>query len=171
MLCIKIFFVRIIDVSLGTIRTVFTVKGKNLAASIIGFVEVFIWFIIVKDALNSMNNSIFIALSYALGFSTGTYVGGILANFFTKHSTISVQIVISKENEKLIDVLHNNGYALSVVNVKGYKDNNRLLIFMEIQAFRLSNLRKIVNTIDPKAFIVVNDSKAVYNGYFSSNLK
>ena len=35
-LCLKIFFVRIIDVSLGTVRTIFSVKGKNLIASLIG---------------------------------------------------------------------------------------------------------------------------------------
>ena len=29
LLCIEIFFARIIDVSLGTIRTVIVVKGKN----------------------------------------------------------------------------------------------------------------------------------------------
>lgn len=170
-LCIKIFFVRIIDVSLGTIRTILTVKNKNLVASIIGFFEVFIWFIIVKDALNSTDNSIFIAISYALGFSTGTYTGGILANLFTKHSTISVQIITSKENSILLDELHKRGYALSVLNVSGYKDENKLLIFMEIQSYRLSQLRKIVNKVDKKAFIVVNDSKAVYNGYFSSTVK
>ena len=38
-LCLKIFFVRIIDVSLGTIRTLFTVKGKKLIASAIGLLK------------------------------------------------------------------------------------------------------------------------------------
>ena len=37
-LCLKIFFVRIIDVSLGTFRTIITVKGKAFYASIIGFI-------------------------------------------------------------------------------------------------------------------------------------
>ena len=52
-LCIKIFFVRILDVSLGTIRTIMTVKNKNLIASIIGFVEITIWFLVVKEAINT----------------------------------------------------------------------------------------------------------------------
>ena len=42
LLCVKIFFVRIIDVSLGTFRTIITVKGKAIYASIIGFIEVFV---------------------------------------------------------------------------------------------------------------------------------
>ena len=62
-LCFKIFFVRIIDVSLGTFRTMETVKGKTKEATIIGFFELLIWFLIVKEALNTTSNSIFIAIS------------------------------------------------------------------------------------------------------------
>ena len=47
-LCIKIFLVRILDVSLGTLRTMFVVKERRFLASIIGFIEALIWFLIVK---------------------------------------------------------------------------------------------------------------------------
>ena len=79
LLCLKIFFVRILDVSLGTIRTLFTVKGKKIIASVIGFFEVLVWFLVVKEALNTDENSIFIAISYSLGFATGTYIGSYLS--------------------------------------------------------------------------------------------
>lgn len=76
-LCIKIFLVRIIDVSLGTARTIIMVKGKSLVASLIGFVEVFVWFVIAREALNTTESSLLIAFSYSLGFATGTYIGSI----------------------------------------------------------------------------------------------
>ena len=81
-LCLKIFFVRIIDVSLGTVRTIFSVKGKNLIASLIGFVEITVWFLVVKEALNTTESGLIIGISYSLGFAVGTYVGGILSNKF-----------------------------------------------------------------------------------------
>ena len=59
-LCLKIFFVRIIDVSLGTIRTIMSVKNKDLIASLIGFIEITVWFLVVKEALNTNENSFFI---------------------------------------------------------------------------------------------------------------
>ena len=83
-LCIKIFVVRILDVSLGTCRTVMVVKGKTLYATIIGFIEVFIWFLIVREALNTDVESIWIAISYSLGFATGTYLGGIISKKLIK---------------------------------------------------------------------------------------
>ena len=78
-LCIKIFCVRIVDVSMGTFRTIVTVKGQKLLASMIGFVEVFIWFVIVKEALSTDSTSIFIAFAYAGGYATGTYLGSLLS--------------------------------------------------------------------------------------------
>ena len=71
-MCMKIFFARLIDVSLGTFRTINTVKGRDLIASLIGLVEITVWFLIVKEALNTNNNSFFIVAAYALGFSVGT---------------------------------------------------------------------------------------------------
>ena len=59
LLCIEIFFARIIDVSLGTIRTVIVVKGKNLIGSILGFFEVTVWFLVVEQALTTSNNNNF----------------------------------------------------------------------------------------------------------------
>lgn len=170
-MCLKIFFVRIIDVSLGTIRTVLTIKDKNLLAASVGFIEVFIWFIIVKDALNTDINSIWIAVFYALGFATGTYIGGILSNLFTKNSSVSVQIIIEEKNNTLINVLHENGYAVSILPIHGYDSSSKLLLFVEIKLSRLKKLKNLINDIDDRAFIVVSDSRLVYNGYFSSTLK
>ena len=79
-LCIKIFFVRILDVSLGTVRTIMTVRNKNFLASVIGFIEISVWFLVVREALTTTDNSLFIVFSYALGFSTGTYIGGLISN-------------------------------------------------------------------------------------------
>ena len=94
-LCIKIFFVRIIDVSLGTFRTIITVKGKALYASLIGFIEVFVWFLIVREALNTDIESMWIAISYSLGFATGTYIGAILSDHFIE-GNLHIQIITSK---------------------------------------------------------------------------
>lgn len=170
-LCIKIFFVRIIDVSLGTVRTVLTVKDKSVLASLIGFIEVLIWFMIVKDALNNESNSFVVAIFYALGFACGTYVGGLLAKVFSNKSVVTVQIVIRKINEKVIDILYTQGYALTRLEVSGYHDENLILLFIETNNNQIKKLKSIVKQYDKNAFIVISDTKAVYNGYFSEKYK
>lgn len=165
LLCIKIFFVRIMDVSLGTIRAVMTVKEKNLTATLIGFFEVTIWFLVVKDALNSDSNSLWIVFSYAGGFATGTYIGGIIAKKFIR-GKLGIQIIIHEEGVALIDALRENQYAVSVLNAKGSSGDNKLLLFLEIDSNHLEELQKLVRSYDEKAFVVVNETKLVQNGYF-----
>ncbi len=165
LLCLKIFFVRIIDVSLGTVRTLITVKGRTLLASMVGFIEVFVWFVIVKEALNTTETSLWIAIAYSLGFATGTYIGGYLSDRFIK-GNFGVQVVTSNNNHKLIDVLRSEGYAVSVIDVKGQdKANEKYMLFIEIQKNNFEHLKKLIHSIDKKAFIVVNETKYVQNGY------
>lgn len=163
-LCLKIFFVRILDVSLGTIRTIVSVKGQSLLASIIGFVEITIWFLVVKEAINTDNQSLWIVFSYASGFSVGTYIGGILSNKFIE-GNLGVQIITGEHNYELINILRKEGYGVSVIDVKGQNNTGKYMLFVEINNKRFNHLKKLVKEMDPKAFIVVNETKYVQNGY------
>lgn len=163
MLCIKVFFVRIIDVSLGTIRTIVTVKDKKLLASFIGFIEVLVWFLVAKEAISTNSNSIWIAISYSLGFATGTYIGAFISSKYIK-GNFGVQVITN--NLKLVSFLRDNGYAVSVIDVKGHEEKNKYMLFIEIDKNDFNHLQKTIKQIDSKAFIVVNETKFVQNGYF-----
>lgn len=67
LLCVKIFFCRILDVSLSTVRTILSVRGKTLQATAIGFFETLVWFLIVREALASDAGGLALAVSYAGG--------------------------------------------------------------------------------------------------------
>ena len=170
LLCIKLFFVRIMDVSLGTVRAVMTVKEKNGIATLIGFVEVTIWFLAVKDALNSDSNSLWIVFSYAGGFAAGTYIGGIIAQKFI-HGKLGIQIIVKKNAYPLIEELRKHHYAISVLNAKGSSGDDKLFLFLEIDSHYLEELKKLVHRYDEKAFLVVSETKYVQNGYFRNLAK
>lgn len=163
-LCIKVFFIRIIDVSMGTLRTIITVKGNRIVATIIAFFETLIWFLVVKEALTTDIKSIWIAFSYAGGFAVGTYVGAYLSSNFIK-STIGFQVIINKNNE-IINELRKHGYAVSVIDIKGQNNEEKYMLFIEVNHQRKLELTRIIKRLDNKAFIVVNESKDVINGYF-----
>lgn len=164
LMCLKIFFARLIDVSLGTVRTIYTVKGKNFVASLIGIVEITVWFLVVKEALNTDNDSWWIVISYALGFSIGTYLGGVISGYFTK-SKLGVQVVTSSRNKEMINEIRKCGYAVSVLDVYG-NHGTKYMLFIEIDGSKLRNLQLLIKKLDKKAFIVVNETKYVQNGYF-----
>ncbi len=164
-LCTKIFIARIIDVSLATFVTILTVKNKKLIATIIGFIDVIIWFLVVKEALNTTNSSIWIALSYASGYAIGTYIGTTLSHILISGKVL-VQVVVNGSLESKIDEIRNKGYAISQVNAKGKNNTDKLMLFIEVDKKNVDELSSIIKKIDEHAFIIVNETKYVENGFF-----
>jgi len=169
LLCIKIFFVRIIDVSLGTLRTVVTIKGNIKTASFIGFFEVLVWFLVVKEALNTASNSIFIGISYALGFACGTYIGGIISSRFIDTS-FTLEVITSHASKEMIKAIRDNGYGVSIIKANGSNNEEKELLFISIEDDHYYDLKNLIATYDKDAFIVVNENKYVLNGYFKERI-
>lgn len=165
LLCVKIFFARILDVSLATVRTMLTVKGKPNTAACVGFIEIIIWFLAVRTAFNSDEAGIILAIAYAGGFAAGTFVGGKLSSRLIK-GTVTVQIVTSGKDDDLIAAIRNAGFAVTVVNVNGSEySGEKYMLFAQIASNRLDEFKQLVHDMDEKAFIIVQESKYVYNGY------
>lgn len=164
-LCVKIFFARIIDVSLATFVTVLTVKGHRLKATIIGFIDVIIWFLVVKEALNTPIKSMWIALAYASGYAIGTFIGTTLTNILIK-GKISVQVVLDYVTQEQIEKIRDAGYAVSQIDCTGKNNTKKLMLFIEVDKKHLNDLKKVVKEIDKNAFMVVNETKYVENGFF-----
>ena len=169
LLCLKVFACRIIDVSLGTIRTINVVKGKTLLGSIIGFFEVLLWFLIVKDALNTdltgFWNSIAIAIAYSGGFAAGTYIGGLLSEKFI-HGNLTLQVILTKNDDEVVEEIRKKGYGVSVIDVRGQLNSgDKYMLFIEIDKKNLNHVTSIIKNLDKKAFIVVNETKLVQNGF------
>lgn len=165
LLYLKIFLVRILDVSLGTVRMILLVRGKRTISSIVGFIEISIWFAVVREALNTSTSNLWIIFAYAGGFAAGTYIGSYLSEKFIKGS-LGVQI-ITKKNNKMLSHLRDSGYAVSVVDIKGFDEKtDKYMLFIEVNKRHFNHLQNLVKSIDKKAFIVVTETKYVQNGYF-----
>jgi uncharacterized protein YebE (UPF0316 family) len=85
---VMIFFARICDVSLGTIRVIFISKGVKYLAPIIGFFEVIIWLLAIGQVMNNLTN--FVAyIAYGAGFASGTYIGMIIEEKYPSDLPVS----------------------------------------------------------------------------------
>ena len=163
--CLKIFAARIIDVSLGTIRTVLFVKGKALEPFIIAFIEVLVWYLIAREALNTEGNTWLIAISYAGGYATGTFIGSKLSKYLVK-GIVGVQIIVQKDSKKLTSELREKGYTLSVIDLKNdYAGQDKEMLYIQVKNDRLKELQSIVRKYDKEPFVVVNETKYVQNGF------
>lgn len=165
--CFFIFIVRLIDTTLGTFRTILIIKNKKNLAVFIAFIEILIWFLVVKKAITS-EYSFYVALSYATGFSIGTYIGMRLTGIFLK-TKVNLLVVIDKKNKELLNKLTNNGYAFSAVDAQG-KDlkNDKLMLFICTQTNNLNDVRKIILANEKDAFIIATESIGTWNGFYNN---
>ena len=163
-LCIQIFFVRICDVSLGTARTIFMVKGRTYIASIIGFIEVLIWFVMVREALTAGIPSWWIPISYAAGYAIGTLVGGVISHKFIS-GNYTVQAILRNQSDTVPDIIRKEGHAVSTIRVEGRNKEIKHMLFIEVKKRNLNGLKELILGLDPRAFIVVNETKIVHNGF------
>ncbi len=164
-MCLIIFFARVVDVSLATFVTVLTVKNKRLLATILGFIDVIIWFLVVKEALSANMKSLWIAFSYAGGYAIGTFIGTTLSNKLI-NGKISAQVVVKNDSQEDVDKIRDAGFAVSQINCTGKDNVKKLMLFIELDKKHLNDLKNIINNIDKDAFMVINETKYVVNGFF-----
>jgi uncharacterized protein YebE (UPF0316 family) len=153
-----IFFARILDVSIGTIRMIFVSKGLKKVAPVLGFFEVFIWIVAIGEIMNGVNHW-FYYIFYAGGFAAGTYVGIVLEEKLSVGKTL-VRIITQKESDKLIKKIKEEGYKITFVNAQG-KHGEVKIIFTIINKKKLKKVINLIKEFNPKAFYTIEDVRYV----------
>ncbi|MBP5683852.1 MAG: DUF2179 domain-containing protein [Bacilli bacterium] len=165
-LCLKIFLGRFVEVSLSTLNTLYVVKGKKLMATIVGFIDVLIWFLIVKEALNNPGNSIWIALSYAGGYALGIALGSTIGGKIITGTT-QIQVITKNIDNAVTDAIRDGGYGASIIRCHGLHDEERsYMIYAQVDNKKVGAFKKLINKVDSHAFVTITESKEILNGYF-----
>ena len=163
-----IFISRLADVTLSTLRHIFISKGLKRIVPIHGFFEVLIWLIAIRQVFNNLNNMACF-LSWAAGFSAGTYLGIIIE----ERLAIGVQVVriITNENtETLIAAFKESNQGVTVVDGQGAMGPVKLL-FTVVKRTNINDIINLINKHSPNAFYSVEDIRSSHQGVFSDEKK
>ena len=148
LILLRIFLARIIDVSLGTFRTILTVKEKIYIPSLIAFFEVIIWFYVAREALVVNDNSILVPVAYSLGYAAGTLIGSCIS----KHLISGYyEVKIFNHNKKVISYLKK-------INSRYFIIGNKLVITYLNKKEILSHINAIHN-LSKKSIIYTGETK------------
>lgn len=160
-----IFFARVIDVSMATVRMLMVVQGRKLHAASIGFFEIILYVTALNKVVNGLDNPLNL-LAYAFGFACGNYVGITIENYIAL-GKLSAQIVLKDDdNEELIDFLRDNKFGVTVVEGCG-KEGSREILNIALNRVDLNKLKDLVYASNPDAFITTSNINPVSGGYFS----
>ena len=117
-----IFFARMTDVCLGTIRILFLTRGKRFHAALLGFFEVSINITALSQVVGNLDSP-WKLLVYALGFSCGNIVGGFLEEKLAVGYTM-VELVPGTTPLELIAALRTRTLASPSLKERGGLDRH-----------------------------------------------
>lgn len=159
-----IFFAKITEVALTTIRTVYITKGEKLYGSLIGFVEVIIWLNVVGVVLVNIQENPAKMIVYALGFSCGNYVGCIIEEKLAVGLLTINTITSGADGEKLAEILREKNIGVTIINAEGINEDKKMLI-IHVKRKRKQEVIKIIANTKINAVTTINDVRTVYGGY------
>ena len=158
-----IFFARICDVSLGTLRIVFVSRGKKNIAPILGFFEVLIWVVVISEIFKNVGNIVgFIA--YAGGYAAGNYVGMLIEERIAIGKQL-IKVFSAKDITSLQKSLNDSGFGTTIVDGDGSEGKVKIL-YTVIDRKTAGKAKEILTEFDPNIFYVIEDVKTVKSGIF-----
>jgi uncharacterized protein YebE (UPF0316 family) len=158
-----IFFLRVADMSLDTIRVLFVVRGKKAIVWVLGFFQSLIFVIAISSVLTELDN-ILNVVGYATGFATGNLVGMLIEQRLAI-GHILVTIISSNRGAFIAERLRAGGYAVTEIPGRG---RNGTVFELHASVLRkdVPNVETIVLEADPQAFITAEDVRPVRRGFW-----
>ncbi len=162
-----IFFARICDVTIGTIRIVFVSKGHKRVAPILGFFEVFIWIIAISQIMSNLNNFI-CYFAYAVGFATGNYIG-LLVEERIAVGNLMIRVITSKDGDVLAKILNSHGFGATIVDAEGSSGKVNI-IYSLVHRTNITSALKLIKDFNAEIFYSIEDIKDVNSGIFPEKM-
>jgi uncharacterized protein YebE (UPF0316 family) len=136
-----IFFLRLLDVGMATVRIVLLGKGRKGTATALGFVEALIWVIAVIRVLDGLDDPLRM-VAFAAGFAAGTYLGAPVAS------------------DPVAPALRKEGFGATVINGSGLEGDVRIT-FCVLPRKRVPGVTGLIKQINPEAFVTVDSTNSV----------
>lgn len=152
LLPLLIFFARILDVSINTVRIIYVLGGRKFTSTLLGFFEAFIWLMAIRQIFEHLDNWM-CYVAYPAGFAAGIFVGMIIEEKIA-YGKVIVRIITRKDIQSLLQHLNDRHFRYTYVNTEG-PDGNEHLVFTVLARENLEDLLLTLKTMLPTAFYTV----------------
>ena len=158
-----IFSLRVIELSLDTIRVLMVMRGRKGPAWLLGFFQATIFVFAIGYVLSGLDNPINM-LGYAAGFATGTVVGMYIEERLAI-GHIQMSIVSPRRGSAIAEKMRAERFAVTEIPAKG-KDGMVTMLSCSVLRRNVDKVRQIVNQADSTAFITAEEVRPVRRGFW-----
>ena len=154
-----VFFARICDVSIGTIRTIVTVQGRTMTAFILAVFEITIWIAVASTVINQVKEIPVLTVFYAFGYATGNVVG-INVEKRLAFGFIILRVICREKGDAIAARLRELGQPVTKFVGEGMR-GPVIELYIVSRRKELNKLLKEVEHIDKDAFYVIEQAKSM----------
>lgn len=158
-----IFGLRVLDMTLDTLRVLFVMRGRRKIAWGLGFFQSAIFVTAISTVLSNLDNPLNI-IGYAAGFATGNVIGMLIEERLAV-GHISIHVISPRLGTAIAEHLRQNGFAVTEIAARG-KDGTVTMLNVLVLRKNVEQARQHVNEIDPDAFITIEDVRPVRRGFW-----
>lgn len=163
---LQIFLLRICDVSIGTVRVLFAMRGMRWIASALALAESAIFVTAISRVFKGATDPWKMA-GYACGFGAGTFLG-ITIERWIGSGTILARIVTKPLcAQGVAAALRAHAFGVTVTQGEG-REGDVSLLFVVAPRRRTDELLRLTREHDPDAFVTVDTVNHAEGGYVAS---
>jgi len=158
-----IFFARVIDVSMGTIRVIFVSRGFKYLAPIVGFFEILIWLLAIGQIMQNLSNPL-CYVAYAGGFAMGNFIGIHIAEKLSL-GLVMIRVVTKNDATPLVDFLKDGNYGVTSIDGHGTSGQVKV-VFTIVPRREVYSVVELIKNFNPQAFYSIEEVGFVEKGVF-----
>lgn len=159
-----IFFARICDVSMETIRVIYISRGIKYLAPIIAFFEIVIWLLAMEVVMQDLAN-IANFLAFALGFAMGTWVGLVIEEKLSIGMVILRIVTTDESNEEIVAFMQSENYGITMLDATGSRGSVKMILSL-VNRTDVPRITQHIQKTNPHAFFSIEDVRYVNQGVF-----
>lgn len=161
---LTIFILKVIEISLDTLRIVLINRGQKELGTMVGFVVIILWVFVASSVLSTLSTDLLKGLAYALGYSAGIYLGIVIEQKIAI-GYCSMEINVRKiAGDELITTLREHKFGVTIMQGEGFA-HTRYILKLHVPRKRAEEAQNIAYNLVPDCVITINDIVTIKGGY------
>ena len=159
-----IFFAKIVEIAIMTMRTVMMTKGEKLYAAALGSIEILIWLNLMSTILQNIKTDPLQLVAYVGGYTCGIFLGGTLEEKIGV-GLVTIHVIADvRDGMQIAKNLRKQGVAVTHLKGEG-RDEGKSILMIHIKRRRRKEAIRIIKETCSDVMINVYDMKNIAGGY------
>ncbi len=147
-----IFFSKVIENALATLRLIIVANGKKWMGAILQFMVALVWVFVTGVVVTGIKEDPLKVVFFALGSFVGSYVGSIIEERLALGNNMITAIVDPRNANQIITNLKKEHHGVTILEGSGTTQNKIILMSM-VPRKKRKEITDIITDIEPNAFI------------------